>query len=251
MLSQSNRPLTLKPSHCLQQFGTLDMVTTKRQRGRPASKPGQHQYNCGICSSPFSDASHYSRHKRTVHSNEKKFKCGICGKSYSRSDSLRKHRKLHQKTPKSDTDSHKPQYQCGICPLTFGRASHCSRHKQTVHSNEKKFKCDICGKSFSRSDYLQGHRKLHHPKSDDGSTRTNSKVNWGSKWAEFPNMQPIDTEMKGNELVSNNGQKPSDLGVVDPTAEGKCQNEVTAYMTLGRHWLNNKQIQKTMKQSRD
>ena len=180
MLSQSNRPLTLKHSYCLQQFGTLDMVTTKRQRGRPASKPGQHQYKCDICSSSFSDASYCSRHKRTVHSNEKKFKCDICGKSSSRSDSLRQHRKLYQKTR---------QYQCSICPLTFGRASHCSHHKQTVHSNEKKFKCDICGKSFSRSDNLQGHRKLHQktPKSDDGSTRTNSKVNWGSKRAEFPN----------------------------------------------------------------
>ncbi|KAI9768800.1 MAG: hypothetical protein M1840_004614 [Geoglossum simile] len=80
------------------------MTTTKRRHGRSAGKPGQYQHECDICRSTFARAEHLSRHKRTVHSQEKRFRCDICGKSCSRSDNLRQHRKTHRQAPK-DTDS--------------------------------------------------------------------------------------------------------------------------------------------------
>jgi hypothetical protein len=81
------------------------MTTAKRRHGRSAGKPGQYQHECDICRSTFARAEHLSRHKRTVHSQEKKFRCDICGKSCSRSDNLRQHRKTHRSASKGDIDT--------------------------------------------------------------------------------------------------------------------------------------------------
>ncbi|KAH0542061.1 hypothetical protein FGG08_003526 [Glutinoglossum americanum] len=78
------------------------MATVKRRHGRSAGKPGQYQHECDICHSTFARAEHLSRHKRTVHSQEKKFQCDICGKTCSRSDNLRQHRKTHGPASKMD-----------------------------------------------------------------------------------------------------------------------------------------------------
>ena len=183
--SSAGFPLASSPVQLHFLSDSLDMATTKRRHGRPASKPG-----------------HCSRHKRTIHSNEKEFNCDLCGKSLSRSDTLKRHRKIHLQTRQRGRPAGKPgQYQhgCGICFKTFQRRDHLARHKATVHSDKKNFKCDICGKRDSRLDNLRLHVKNVH------QTDSKDEVSEGTD---------------DNLLSSNSAQQPSDLGY-DIAASGK------------------------------
>ena len=57
-------------------------------------------YVCDACGQRFTEKTHLSRHKRTIHSDKKQHQCSVCFTKFNRVDSLQRHSKVHSRKRK-------------------------------------------------------------------------------------------------------------------------------------------------------
>ena len=100
-------------------------------------------YKCEICENSFIDL--YQHQK--IHS-ENDYKCEICDKSFAEKGNLKRHKKIHDSSGKSQEKTILRQsqrtYECDICCKTFA-SSELKKHK-IIHSDQKPFQCIACNK---------------------------------------------------------------------------------------------------------
>ncbi|EKD19501.1 uncharacterized protein L3040_002619 [Drepanopeziza brunnea f. sp. 'multigermtubi'] len=63
------------------------------------------------------------------------------------------------------------RFQCPKCPKTFSRIENLTRH-QANHENFGKFPCVVCKKRFTRSDLLNRHRRIHGPRGESQTPKS-------------------------------------------------------------------------------
>ncbi|KAI5252018.1 hypothetical protein E4T42_03883 [Aureobasidium subglaciale] len=102
---------------------------------------------------PFGTKNHLDRHMQN-HTRFKPFACNICGHRCVTQQQLNNHLTTHSREKK---------FKCDFpgCGKVFGVKTALSTHKRT-HTNEKPFSCRWCGDSYSDSSNLSKHRKTVH-----------------------------------------------------------------------------------------
>ncbi|KAH0377953.1 hypothetical protein KCU92_g8968, partial [Aureobasidium melanogenum] len=102
---------------------------------------------------PFGTKNHLDRHMQN-HTRFKPFACNICGHRCVTQQQLNNHLTTHSREKKFKCDH-------PGCGKVFGVKTALSTHKRT-HTNEKPFSCRWCGDSYSDSSNLSKHRKTVH-----------------------------------------------------------------------------------------
>ncbi|XP_041082439.1 zinc finger protein 574 isoform X2 [Polyodon spathula] len=108
-------------------------------------------FPCPLCPKSFPAQIRLVRHKRTVHTLERRFKCSVCGKGFKKQVHVRNHLRTHT--------GERP-FQCSECGKTFSSLANLTRHGLT-HTGQRPYKCEECGRAFTQSSNLQQHRLLH------------------------------------------------------------------------------------------
>ncbi|XP_021709503.1 zinc finger protein 708 [Aedes aegypti] len=100
-----------------------------------------------------------------VGSSNRHYRCEVCFKVYSQYPSLVKHRKVHQKSPRSRSQSAEADdrpYYCDICGKNFKFNRNLKVHMKLHTKANGFFKCDKCSSTFEAADQLKNHL-LEHP----------------------------------------------------------------------------------------
>ena len=108
----------------------------------------QHEI-CLICDKTFPNLSHFNRHMRNVHLDDRRFLCTLCDFRAKRKEHLRDHMKTH---------SAEKEYKCENCDFSTTRTRELKSHKCVT----KNFFCEVCGQKSTSKDALGRHKKRRH-----------------------------------------------------------------------------------------
>ncbi|XP_055711886.1 zinc finger protein ZFP2-like [Phlebotomus papatasi] len=118
-------------------------------------------FQCSECDETFQNHYYLTKHKASMHQEEKDTICSICNHEFSTKQNLKRHiEDIHEKVEKVREDK---AYQCNQCELTFKNHYYLTKH-QGVHTTVKKNICPICGQEYSTKQNLRRHIEDIHEK---------------------------------------------------------------------------------------
>ena len=123
--------------------------------GDIAEEIAQEKQTCQECGNAFKKASHYYRHMREKHSDNRDYVCKEegCGKTFKRGSHLKRHMVSH---------SHEKGHPCSHCKMSFGYKHHLERHIKVVHLSQR-LQCVVCRMQYKKKKAYHKHMAKVHP----------------------------------------------------------------------------------------
>lgn len=109
---------------------------------------------CAECNETFRNWTQLVKHRRVVHSSDKRFQCDCCGKTFSRKPNIKQHMKLHIAVEEV--------FECHYenCSKFYNAKRNLMAHIRSKHEG-KKLICSICSCIFSTKQKLEQHVTAH------------------------------------------------------------------------------------------